>query len=79
MDMFIQLGGTAKRTINMRHVVTLGVQQEEKDGKTTYYVAVLLVGEVFVYGEPRDTSDEAEFDLHLIMQHTTYAKAYLEE
>jgi len=77
--MFVQLGGSAKRTINMEHVIALGTQQEEKDGKLTYYVAIVMIGDVHIYGEPRDTSDEAEFDLHLIMQHTTYAKAYLEE
>lgn len=76
---FIQLPGTAKRTINMRHVLTLGVQQEEKDGKTVYYVAISLVGNITIYSEPRNTSEEAEFDLHLILEPITYAKAYLEE
>lgn len=79
MDMFVQLGGTAKRTINMRHVIALGTQQGEENGKPTYYVAIVMVGDVHIYGEPRETSEEAEFDLHLILEPVTYAKAYLEE
>jgi hypothetical protein len=79
MDMFIQLSGTAHRTINMRHVITLGTQEEKHEGTTVYYVAILLVGETKVYGEPRATSEEAEFDLHLILESVNYAKAYLED
>lgn len=81
MDVYVQLSGGAKRTINMRHVVTLGIQENtagDDSDVVTYNVAIMMLGDTHVFGEPRLTIEEAENDLNLILNPVTWVRAYRE-